>query len=217
MADMVQLNKLLSVLKLGKDNKILDMGCGMGVISEYISDATNAHVTGLDFADKVIKRAQMRTKRKKDRLVFKIGNIKNPLFLKNSFDTIIAIDTLYFVKDLEKTVAKMKSLLTPLGQMGIFYSQAVKLDESPGLLKPKGTKLACVLTGLKLRFRTWNYTKSEMSHWKKRKRIALKLMSAFKSEGNLRICKELIKEAEYVLKFVDSRRISRYLYHVQLS
>ena len=217
MVDMVQLSKLLSLLRLDKNNRVLDIGCGVGMISEYISDATNAHVTGLDFANKVIRRAQKRTKEKKDRLLFEVGNIMNPPFQQRSFDTIIAIDSLYFVNNLQEALKKIKTLLTANGQMGIFYSQGVKPDESRSRLMPKETKLGRVLTKLKLRFRTWNYTKSEMRHWKKRKRVALKLMSAFKSEGNLRICNGLIKEAEYALKFVDSRRISRYLYHVCLT
>lgn len=216
MMDMVQLEKLISVLDLSKGRKVLDVGCGLGVISEYISDITRAHVTGIDFAGKVIKRAQIRTKKKKDRLAFKVADIRKLPFSKASFDTIIAIDSLYFVKNLEKPVKKMKSMLTRNGQMGIFYTQAVKSERSRGFLKPQDTKLARVLKKLQLKFRTWDFTKREIKHWEKRKRIALKLMPAFRSEGNLKMGKELVIESNHVLRIVEARRISRYLYHVQV-
>lgn len=63
MMDMVQLNKLFDVLNLNKNSRVLDLGCGIGTITEYISDLTQAHITGIDFAAGAIKRAQERTKK----------------------------------------------------------------------------------------------------------------------------------------------------------
>lgn len=216
MVNMVQLKKLVSVLRLNKKSRVLDMGCGLGGISEYISDITNAHVTGVDFASEVIKRAKERTKKKKDRLVFRVTDIRNPRLPEKSFDAVITIDTLYFVKDLGKTIRRMRSILTPGGQMALFYTQVAKPDESLDMLKPEGTKLGQALKQLGLKFHTWNYTEYEKVHWKKRKRVAMQLIPVFRSERNLKMCRELIKEAEHALEFVKSNRISRYLYHVRL-
>jgi len=67
-----------------------------------------------------------------------------------------------------------------------------------------------------LRFRTWDFTESEKEFWKKNISIAETLKDEFAKEGNSHIYESRINEAKSVLKFVDSDRISRYLYIVNL-
>ncbi|MBT4331963.1 MAG: methyltransferase domain-containing protein, partial [Candidatus Cloacimonetes bacterium] len=63
-------------------------------------------------------------------------------FRKESFDAIIAIDTLYFVGDINKTIQKMKSILKKNGKLGIFFSQMVKTEENKEKLLPNKTIIA---------------------------------------------------------------------------
>jgi len=212
--DMEQLNKLLDVLKLNEGNHVLDLGCGTGTIAEYISDVSQAHITGIDYAEGVIKRAQERTREKRDRLTFQEGNMNDLDFHPDAFETIIAIDTLYFVDDLEKTVAQMKEVLKPGGQMGLFYSQLIKPDDSKELLLPGKTKLAQALKKHTLSFQTWDFTELEEQLWRKSKQVAEELKSEFETEGNLDLYKSRIEESEELLKLVDSNRHSRFLYHI---
>ena len=72
-ADMDSLNDLIAYLKIKQDDKVFDLGCGAGGISEYISDETGAHVTGLDYAASAIDVAMDRTKSKRDRLKLRSG------------------------------------------------------------------------------------------------------------------------------------------------
>lgn len=213
--DMEQLDRLMGVLNLNRDNKVLDLGCGIGTITEYISDLTGAHITGIDFAAGAIKRASERTKVKQNRLVFQVKNINDLDFPANAFDTIIAIDTLYFVDDLEKTIGQMKAALKPDGQMGIFFSQMIKPEDSEELLLPRGTKLARVLKKHNLDFQTQDFTESEHNLWHKTRQVLEELKSEFESEGNIDLYDSFVEEAEQVLKFVDSGRSRRYLYHVR--
>ena len=67
-ADMVQINTLIKVLELDETNRVLDLGCGNGMITEYISDTTGAHITGVDISDVAIQQAQERTKEKRHRI-----------------------------------------------------------------------------------------------------------------------------------------------------
>lgn len=46
-----QLDLLLQVLQLDASHHGLDLGCGNGLIAEYVSDRTGAHITGLDYAE----------------------------------------------------------------------------------------------------------------------------------------------------------------------
>ncbi len=215
MMDVEQLQMLLDVLNLSGGNRVLELGCGIGVITEYISDLTGAYIIGIDLAEGAIKRAQERTTEKRDRLVFQAGDMNEIDSLEDSFDTIIAIDTLYFVDDLEHTVAQMKTVMRPGGQMGIFYSEMIKPEQSQDVLLPDNTKLAQALTKLNLSFRTYDYTAKERGYWTMCKQVAEELRPEFEAEGNLEICKCRVEESERVLEVVNSDRNSRHLYHVR--
>ncbi|MFH1373358.1 MAG: class I SAM-dependent methyltransferase [bacterium] len=216
MMDMEQLNKLLDVLHLDENCLVLDLGCGTGTITEYISDVTQAHLTGIDYAMGAIEQALRRTGSKRDRLSFREGDMNDLDYPSDSFDTIIAIDTLYFVDDLEVTLSHMKKILRPSGQMGLFYSQMIKPDESREVLLPEKTRLAQALKKHGLRFRVWDYTELEERLWQKGKHVAEELRSEFEAEGNLDLYRGRIQESEKLLKLVDPVRHSRFLYQVQL-
>ena len=191
------------------------MGCGIGVVTEYIYDLTGAHITGIDLAAEAIRSAQERTKGKKNRLVFQEGDLNNLDLPAASFNRIIAIDTLYFVDDLERLADQMKAILQPNGQMGIFYSQMIRPEDSKELLLPKKTKLAQALKKHNLDFQTFDYTEKEHELWLKEKQVAEELKSEFEAEGNIDLYNSRIEESDYVLKFIESGRSRRYLYHVR--
>lgn len=70
MVDMEPLDDLLNRFKLGSDDAGLDPGCGSGGMSEYISDQTGAHVTGIDISPSAIEVARQRTADKRNQLGF---------------------------------------------------------------------------------------------------------------------------------------------------
>ena len=216
MVDREQLDKLMEVLDLTPANKVLDLGCGVGRITEYLSDQTGAKITGVDFAEGVIDRANQRTAMKRDRLSFCAGDLNELHFPSHVFDTIIALDTLYFVDDLDETVGAMKRIIGDAGQMGLFYSQIIKPDDSRDLLDADSTRLAKALHNSGLSYRTWCFTENEYEIWRKEKRIAEELKADFESEGFLDLCESRAKEAEHLLEIVKDRRESRHLYHVKL-
>ena len=214
MVDKEQLDKLMEVLDLTSANRVLDLGCGAGRITEYVSDRTGAKITGVDFAEGVIDRANKRTAVKRDRLSFCAGDMNELDFPSNSFDTIIALDTLYFVDDLDATVGAMKKIIGDAGQMGVFYSQIIKPDDSREFLEADSTRFAKALQNSGLSYRTWCFTENEYEIWRKEKNIAEELKAEFESDGYLDLCQSRAKEAEHLLEIINDRRESRYLYHV---
>jgi len=216
MTDKRQLDFLLKTLKLNKDNRVLDVGCGIGVITEFISDATGAHVTGVDFAAGAIDRARRRTVRKKDRLRYKTKDMEALRFEPGSFDTVIAIDSLYFTEDLDRLVKRLVELVEPGGQMGIFYSPIIPPEQSKFLLQPGKTKFAAALKKADKDFRYWDFSRDEADIWKNSKAIAEDLKEAFTQEGYADLYESRIKESERQIKVVAEGRTRRYLYHVTL-
>ena len=215
MVDKEQLDKLLEVLDLTPADRVLDLGCGVGSITEYLSDRTGAKITGVDFAEGVVDRANKRTAMKRDRLSFRVCDMNELNFPANSFNTIIAIDTLYFVDDLDETVGAMKRIIGNAGQMGVFYSQIIRPNESRDLLDADSTRFAKALHNTGLLYRTWCFTENEYEIWRKEKKIAEELKADFKSEGYMDLCESRTKEAEHLLEIIKDKRESRHLYHIK--
>ena len=215
--DMEQLDKLLKVLNLNSENRVLDLACGVGRIAEYISDRTHAHVLGIDIGVEMIKRAQERTKGKIDRLEFQVGDLNNlSLDIKN-VDTVIGIAALHFVEDLGKIISQLKKILPTRGQMGFFTFQYYNENDPAELLLPENTKLGQILKNANLRFQTWDFTDKEIAIRNKQIQIARDLMDNFKKEGNENLAQERIEECEIDLPRLEAGKKRRYLYHVQLS
>lgn len=75
-----------------------------------------------------------------------------------TFDCIIAIDTLYFVKDLENSLREIRKLLKPGGQFAAFYSCKIDAAGDVDQLQVNTNKLGKVLSKYNVKFQTWNFT-----------------------------------------------------------
>jgi SAM-dependent methyltransferase len=215
--DMEQLNALLEKLELRPGEVALDLGCGNGRITEYISDVTGAKMVGLDFAVKVIEDAQQRTIDKKARLSFVAGNMDDLSFEESSFDAIISIDTLYFVESIDRTIRKLKSLLkSPKGKLGIFYDQTCGPDESRDILLPENTKVGAALGNNGLTYEAVDYTSSSRDIWMREIAAADELKELFVKEGNAGIYEDRAQDAKRTLETIDSGRHVRYFYLAKL-
>jgi SAM-dependent methyltransferase len=214
--DMQQLAKLLEVTHIRPGSRVLDLGCGSGQISEYISDITGAFVSGMDYIAAAILQAQQRTRSKCDRLEFKVGNLDHLEYSPASFDTILAIDTLYMPNDLVATLQQMKTILAPGGQMAFYYGYAIW--EDPQQLKehllPEHTPVAEALAQVGLGFKTWDFTQADYQHAELKKKVAAELKPAFEAEGNLFLYEMRMGEANGASSALQSGNAVRYLYHV---
>lgn len=122
-SDVEELHWMLGLVHLDGTMHMLDIGCGSGRISEYISDLTSARVTGIDYMPEAIALAKRRTASKRDRLCFRVGNIEFLDLGGKRFDVILSIDSIFFGKDLTGTLAGLKGLLKPGGEMVIFCGE----------------------------------------------------------------------------------------------
>jgi cyclopropane fatty-acyl-phospholipid synthase-like methyltransferase len=216
-ADMRQVERLLGVLHLQPESRVLELGCGSGGIAEYISDLTGAVVTGLDNVPEAIALAEKRALRKAGRLRFVLGSMDRMGFPEATFDAIVAIDALYFT-DLNQTIAQMRFVLAPGGEVGILYSHGanpkVPLAMFPReTLPPDRTPLAQALQQQGFAYRTWDLTKEDYQHARRKKDIAENLRARFEAEGNLFLYENRYGEAEGVMAAIKARAHRRYLYH----
>lgn len=218
-ADKAQLELLLQILQLQPTQRILEVGCGNGMITEYLSDYTGAHFTGLDNSALAVHQAQKRTAAKSERLTFLVGDINQLDLPHEAFDVILAIDSVYFSLDYTATIRVFKSTLRPHGQMAILYSYGrepwVAKEAFPKAhLAPDKTPLAVALTANGLTFRTWDLTQQDYELAQRRKEVLLELRPQFEAEGNLFIYQNRYGDAIGISQAIEDGLHARYLYHV---
>ena len=217
MTDMAALKDLLVRLDPKPGDHLLDLGCGAGVIAEYIAEQTGAKVTGLDYAAPAIAEARERTAARRSSLTFLQGDMNALDLPERSFDAAVSLDTLYWVADLADTLSQVVRTVKPGGQMGIFMLQGLEDGDSPGILEADGTGLAQALSKLNLPYDAYDYTSQNAEFWRRNWEAATDLREAFEAEGNGFIAESLIKEAEEeFLPAIKAGKIARYLYHVRL-
>jgi SAM-dependent methyltransferase len=211
-ADMEQLELLLTVLALKPGSHVLDVGCGTGSTTQYLSDKTGARFTGIDTSEPSIRRALELAQASPDRLTFKVGTMDALDFPPASFDAVIAIESLYFPKDLAGSVSQFKTVLRSGGQMALFFTH---ISGAPGGAVGAGdTKLAAALRSSGIEFDAHDLSDSDRRFWQRSKQAAGELRVDFDAEGNEDLTR--LGEADAVLDFIREGRHARYLYHVQL-
>jgi len=216
-ADLEQLDLLLATTGLGPTHKAFDLGCGNGMIAEYLSDRTGAHITGLDYIPDAIRQARQRSAAKADRLAFMVGDINRLQLPPASFDAVLSIDSIYFSEDYERTIRELKSSLRHGGQLAFLYSQGrepwVPVEQfSKESILPDKTPLAAALKANDLVFRTWDLTTKDYELAQKRKKVLADLKSQFEAEGSLFIYENRLGDANGVSQAIEEGLHARYLY-----
>jgi len=93
--------------------KILDLGCGVGGRSKYLSKV--GKVTGVDISAKNIETA----KQKYPEIDFRVMSAENLSFEKDFFDRIYAYDVLEHVDNLDKTMGEIRRVLKSGGKLQV--------------------------------------------------------------------------------------------------
>jgi ubiquinone/menaquinone biosynthesis C-methylase UbiE len=176
MADMNQINRLIELMDLNKDSEALELGCGSGHITEYISEVTKVQIKGIDLSPAAIELAVQRTKDKENNLKFEANNVYSLSYKENSFDAIIAIDVLNFINPFGNVMENLAHMLKPKGKMYIFYMYPPEATE---------IRLDSELKRLKLNYYTIDLCKENYAHWKLKEKTLSQLKSEFEEEGSM--------------------------------
>lgn len=212
LADLDQINSMIAALDLKATDYVLDAGCGNGRITEYLQRRTGASFLGIDLSREAVKQADRIAT---DKLKFQIGNLNDLALQARSFDAVISIDTLYYVENLESTVASLVERLRPRGRFAAFFSQWVMDASEAERLLADHTDLAGVLSKLGLEFATIDLSSEHQSHWNRKLAALERLRPEFEREGNLKLYEYRFSEASRYAAW-DREKTSRYLYMVKL-
>ena len=205
-SDVHQIQKMLDLLKLNQSSMVLDIGCGNGKMAEYISDLTQASVTGFDYIPEAIAQAIKRTQSKGNRLTFKVANLEFLDFTPESFNVIISIDTIFFGRKMENTISSLTRMLKAGGQMAVFNSNYQQGD------------FLAALAMNNLAYQVYDFGPEHIKHMLLKHKVANELEQAFMSEGNAFVWQNLMAESFADLNFPEQPGFNpktRYLYIVK--
>ncbi len=217
MTDMESVQLLVDSLELQPGQHVVDLGCGAGGISEWISDQTGTQVTGIDYSTVAVATAVARTQSKRSRLRFLEADL-NTLELPNeSFDAAILVDAIYWVDDEKDVLDRIVRTLKPGGKLAIIIVHLLEYCDSPEELEIDNTFIASALDNLKLGYQSYDITDAFSEFWPRARESMLALKDDFESEGNGYICKHWLREAnEEFLPAMEANELRRYLYIVRV-
>lgn len=115
-----QISRLLSRLEWHHCHRILDLGCGTGVLFPFLTNLAhqNATILALDFAEEMIQAA---AKHPMDRIQLLCGCARYLPLLPNTIDRILAFHVWPHILGQEKALQECWRILKPQGDLVIMH------------------------------------------------------------------------------------------------
>ena len=111
---------LLGRVSFRPGSKILDLGCGTGVISGLLHDEYGGDVLGLDVSPKMIEVAR-RKYDGKEGVTFEVGDFLDPSFT-GRFDYIVCYNAYPHFVDVDAFVERISDCLADGGEFVVFHT-----------------------------------------------------------------------------------------------
>lgn len=118
--------ELLKEYGISSFHKIIEIGCGGGILSEYIA-RQGFDVTGIDISEGAIEVAKQHAVLDNIKIEYRIGSVYQLPFPNNSFDVVFSSDFLEHIEDLDKAISEMSRILKP-GGIFVFDTIARNLE-----------------------------------------------------------------------------------------
>lgn len=211
LSDMAVIDCMIELLGLKMTQRALDLGCGIGRISEYVAEQTGAEIIGIDLAERAIQAARQRVASKQTRVSYQVGDIEALHFEPQSFDAVFCVDSLYemTVEQLIVILKRLRTLLRDGGQMAFTFGNNGRKGKR---FQPSETKLGLALAELGYPFQVEDLTPYLNAMWQRSLAAADALRPEFSEEHNEDFCDGLRQHAALNLKFADFATL--YLFHV---
>lgn len=204
-----ELDILLEHVSIAASDKVLDLGCCFGRVTEYLCSKTGADFTGIDLTEKDVCIAKQL---ERDNLHFMVADMAALPFADESFDKIISLDSLYFVDDLEQTLDGILRKLKHNGTLVIFWSQPPRIEMRE--LSPELSEIGRWASSRKLSFQAIDRIQEHILFWQKSKRLFEEMESAFIAEGMEEDWNNHMKEQKQVEMLATAGRFPRWLFFI---
>lgn len=210
MMDVVEMNFLATLLK--PSESVLEIGCSNGMITEVLQRASGCRIHGLDYSDVAINQARERIGGKDVPLEFSCVDLIQDEIPGEGYDTILSIDTIYFMGDYGTTLTKLNAKLAPSGRIIVAAFQVKEKDDPETILSPEHTRVGDVLNKLGFVYAYYDFTANVRNHWLKNYNLALALQPQFVAEGNAFLFDARTAENGWFKDHAERGTLVRYMY-----
>lgn len=127
--------ELADTCKVGKDKKVLYIGCGAGVSPYYIVRQYGCSLVGIDISEEMVERSREKAKKEgiEKSTEFHVANAQELPFADGTFDAVFCESVLAFVPDKQKAVNEFARVLVPGGYAG--FNEVTWLEKPPSSLE----------------------------------------------------------------------------------
>lgn len=206
-----QINMILQYIPQAENVHILDIGCGNGKMLGYLQEKTKAHIHGFDYSEEAINTAHKLFPNNSE---FKVGIIGELDYPEETFDVIIAMDTMYFAKDMAALVAQVKKWLKPNGIFFVGYQEG---DVIPKTRDIHTAMLSKALERNGMKYEATDITGQTYELLQRKRISAIKHQKEFEAEGYREWYDMLIGQTEYATQSFEQfkEKMARYIYVIR--
>ncbi|MCW3133137.1 MAG: class I SAM-dependent methyltransferase [Methanophagales archaeon] len=111
--------KLCERIKAGKEKvkqRVLDVGCGTGRLSVYLSEKTGCDVTGIDMVQKKIEKARNNTF-PNGKVEFEVQSAEKLAFANDTFDAVVSLKALHEMANPKEVLEESNRVLKARGRI----------------------------------------------------------------------------------------------------
>ncbi len=118
-----RLPKLVSLFRVQKGAKILDVGAGTGGIIPYLLEAIGPEgsLWAIDYAEEMVRIGRMKFQ-KESRVVFELASVENLPYKDQFFDHVVCFGAFPHFEDKEKALEEMGRVLKSRGTLIIAHA-----------------------------------------------------------------------------------------------
>lgn len=195
--------------------RVLEVGCSNGRISEVLQQQSGCRLVGVDYADVAVEQALRRTADRREVLDFHCADLTRDELPDGNFDTVLAIDSIYFMGDYGATLRKLNAKLRSGGRLIVAAFQVREADDPADILEPAQTRMSQVLRALGFEWVQHDFTANILNHWIRNVDHARSLQADFEAEGNGFLCQARMAENGWFRDHAGRGTLVRYLYVIE--
>ncbi len=121
-AQVAMQDRLADSLEVREDDRVLDAGCGRGVVPVHLAEKYRCTIDGIDIIPFEIERAKQRAGQRdvSDRVTFQVMNYADMAFPDDTFDCVYTMESLSHAPRVKAVLQELRRVTKPGGRIALF-------------------------------------------------------------------------------------------------